>query len=174
MSVRGYLVTNDGSLVYELEEEETCIGRAEGNDIVLTASRSISSRHCRLVIKSSGGRTQARMYDLESLNGTFLNDTHICNSHAELRSGDSLRLGYDPTIYRFYLAGEAPADLLGPTAAPPRSSSAAGSPSHGRTAAGRSTNWEGSGAGRSPLKDYERGGGGRTGQGGGPLHLRVP
>jgi hypothetical protein len=158
--VRGYLCTGDGSLVYELEEEETTLGRAEGNDIVLSSSRSISSRHCRLVLRAPsaprGSGWRARLYDLESLNGTFLNDTRVHNTHAELRSGDSLRLGYDPTIYRFYLAGEQPGDLMGPPAAAPERQGGT-LPAAAVRGAGRSTNWEGSGHGRSPLRDYEAG-----------------
>ena len=167
-AVRGYLATSDGSLVYELEDEETHLGRAEGNDIVLGTSRSISSRHCRLVVPEAGvrrGGWRARLYDLESLNGTFLNDTRIHNAHAELRSGDSLRLGYDPTIYRFYLTGEEPADLMGPVSAAPRRGGGVGGAQDGggsgqapQRSAGRATNWDGSGAGRSPLRDYDVGG----------------
>ena len=71
-----FLATNDGSLVYELEDADTELGRAETNDIVLTNSRSISGRHCRLSVKSGN----ARLTDLGSLNGTFLNDARIQNT----------------------------------------------------------------------------------------------
>ena len=71
-----FLATNDGGLVYELEDAETEIGRAEMNDIILTNSRSISGRHCRLSVKSG----HARLTDLGSLNGTFLNDARLQNA----------------------------------------------------------------------------------------------
>jgi pSer/pThr/pTyr-binding forkhead associated (FHA) protein len=71
-----FLATNDGGLVYELEDAETEIGRAEMNDIILTNSRSISGRHCRLSVKAG----RARLTDLGSLNGTFLNDARLQNS----------------------------------------------------------------------------------------------
>ena len=115
--VLAYLSTNDRTLVYELEDLVTAIGRAEDNDICLTTSRSISSRHCRVELRDDrrGGPAgwRARLVDLGSLNGTFLNDARVQGTHAELQSGDSLRLGYDATIYRFHLAAEAPADPLG-------------------------------------------------------------
>ena len=71
-----FLATNDGALVYELEAADTALGRADTNDIVLTGSRSISSLHCRLSIKAG----RARLTDLGSMNGTFLNDARLQNS----------------------------------------------------------------------------------------------
>ena len=148
-----FLSTNDRSLVYELEDPETSIGRAEDNDIVLQSSRSISSRHCRIEVREDrrgGGGWRARLHDLGSLNGTFLNDARVQGTHAELKSGDSLRLGYDTTIYRFHLAREAPADLLGPGAGGGAGATMAGGATSPSRAAGRATDWGGASMGRSP------------------------
>ena len=75
-STTAYLATNDGGLVYELEDADADLGRAETNDIVLTDSRSISGRHCRISVHAG----RARLTDLGSMNGTFLNDARIHNA----------------------------------------------------------------------------------------------
>ena len=62
------------------------IGRAPGSDIELTED-SISSRHARLE-KTAGGW---RLTDLQSTNGTFVNDRRI--DSVELKSGDRVLFG---------------------------------------------------------------------------------
>jgi pSer/pThr/pTyr-binding forkhead associated (FHA) protein len=77
-----FLATNDGALVYELEDADTTLGRAETNDIVLTNSRSISGNHCRVSVRAG----RARLTDLGSMNGTFLNDARLQNSCVRWRA----------------------------------------------------------------------------------------
>lgn len=81
-STTAFLATNDGALVYELEDADTTIGRAETNDIVLTNSRSISGNHCRVSVRAG----RARLTDLGSMNGTFLNDARLQNSCVRRRT----------------------------------------------------------------------------------------
>jgi pSer/pThr/pTyr-binding forkhead associated (FHA) protein len=90
---RALLVTNDGALVYELEDEETGLGRAETNDIVLASSRSISSRHCSIVVRaaSSSRRARCSLVDLGSLNGTFINDTRVQDACVAAQRGRCVR-----------------------------------------------------------------------------------
>jgi pSer/pThr/pTyr-binding forkhead associated (FHA) protein len=63
------------------------IGRSTGADFILDAAL-ISRVHCRLTALEAG---EIEVHDLESTNGTFVNDTRI--DTARLRPGDRLRVG---------------------------------------------------------------------------------
>jgi pSer/pThr/pTyr-binding forkhead associated (FHA) protein len=63
------------------------IGRATGADFILEAAL-VSRVHCRLQIAPSG---DLEVTDLNSTNGTFVNDERVEIAH--LKSGDRLRLG---------------------------------------------------------------------------------
>lgn len=43
---------------------------------------------------------RARIVDLNSMNGTFVNDGRIQDGACPLRSGDTVRFGYDKETYR--------------------------------------------------------------------------
>jgi pSer/pThr/pTyr-binding forkhead associated (FHA) protein len=62
------------------------VGRARGADIVLDAAL-VSRLHCRL----EAGDEALEVVDLESTNGTFVNDKRV--TRAKLVSGDRLRVG---------------------------------------------------------------------------------
>lgn len=81
-----------------LNGETTIIGRALENDIVITSKR-VSREHARL--QRDGWRVV--LEDLESTNGTFLNDERVLESIA-LHDGDCIKIGdvaltfHDPDI----------------------------------------------------------------------------
>src|ERR1044071_8454155 len=71
---------------FTLTEDETSIGRESANRICLS-DPSVSRRHC--VIKREGDLF--KVTDLDSLNGTFVNDLPVKERYLE--HGDRLRLG---------------------------------------------------------------------------------
>ncbi|HEX8843578.1 MAG TPA: sigma 54-interacting transcriptional regulator [Pyrinomonadaceae bacterium] len=83
--------------VFELTEEEISIGRDLVNRLTIN-DKSVSRRHC--IIKHEGG--EFRISDLESHNGTFVNDTPA-KEHA-LKHGDRIRVG--DSLFLFLLQDE--------------------------------------------------------------------
>lgn len=75
-----------GSVVYVPEGRSITIGRVETCDLVLGDGR-VSRAHCR--IENDGKKM--RVYDLHSMNGTYVNSMRI--DVAELNPGDELRVG---------------------------------------------------------------------------------
>jgi|GEM_PF-1900168 len=75
-----------GSVVYVPEGRSITIGRVETCDLVLGDGR-VSRAHCRL---ENDGKSM-RVYDLHSMNGTYVNSMRI--DVAELNPGDELRVG---------------------------------------------------------------------------------
>ncbi len=80
-----------------LHKEAITIGRDRDNDIVLI-SDSVSRRHCK--IEQRGERLFA--VDLDSTNGTFINDDGSPITDIQLRRGDQIKIG--DTIFK-YLSG---------------------------------------------------------------------
>ena len=72
--------------IFTLTEEENSIGRESANLICLS-DPSVSRRHC--IIKQEG--SLFKISDLESLNGTFVNDVPVKDRFLE--HGDRLRIG---------------------------------------------------------------------------------
>ncbi|PYS46611.1 MAG: hypothetical protein DMF68_18640 [Acidobacteria bacterium] len=72
--------------IFTLIEEETMIGRESANRVCLSDA-SVSRRHC--VIKREG--ELFKINDLDSLNGTFVNDVPVKERYLE--HGDRLRIG---------------------------------------------------------------------------------
>ncbi len=75
-----------GSVVYVPEGRSITIGRVETCDLVLGDGR-VSRAHCRI---ENDGKSM-RVYDLHSMNGTYVNSMRI--DVAELTPGDELRVG---------------------------------------------------------------------------------
>ena len=81
-----------------LRKETTTIGRALENEIVVTSKR-VSREHAR--VRREGWR--AILEDLDSTNGTFLNDERV-HAPVELHDGDRIQVGdvvflfHDPDI----------------------------------------------------------------------------
>ena len=105
-------ILRTSGVVYELEDPVTTVGRSPDCDIVLRGSRSISSRHARIVVDNAA-RRQAKLEDLGSLNGCFVNDTRVQGGRVPLKTGDLVKFGYDTATYMF----EFPADKVRPRCA---------------------------------------------------------
>jgi two-component system cell cycle response regulator len=80
---------------YVLERETLTIGRGQENLITLD-NDSVSRRHCRIERRGGGWY----VVDLESTNGTYVNDEPVRDYH--LRRGDQIKIG--DTILK-YLSG---------------------------------------------------------------------
>jgi len=72
---------------HELNVDRTTIGRVEDNAFQI-AEQSISSHHCEVYLR--GGDVVVK--DLNSTNGTFINDEKI--TEGVLKPGQTLRLGH--------------------------------------------------------------------------------
>ena len=77
---------------YELTDELISIGRDPNNSVIIDTD-SVSRRHAQ--IETHGA--EKVITDLESTNGTYLNDKLV--ERAELRTGDLLKIG--DTIFKF-------------------------------------------------------------------------
>ncbi len=86
---------------FTLTEDETSIGRESANRICLS-DPSVSRRHCTIKREDD----LFKVTDLESLNGTFVNDVPVKERYLE--HGDRLRLG-DYTFSFLMHEGDAPA-----------------------------------------------------------------
>jgi pSer/pThr/pTyr-binding forkhead associated (FHA) protein len=71
---------------HELKVEKTTIGRVEDNTFQI-AEPSVSSHHCEVLLRGN----EVVIKDLNSTNGTFINDEKITES--VLKPGQTLRLG---------------------------------------------------------------------------------
>lgn len=74
-----------------IREAETVLGRQMGAGVRLWDSK-VSRQHCKIQLTDRA----AVVVDLDSSNGTFVNDKQV--EHAELRDGDLLRVG--DTVFR--------------------------------------------------------------------------
>jgi Nif-specific regulatory protein len=81
--------------------EETTIGRDSSNQLCI-ADGSVSRRHC--VVERAADRFKIK--DLESLNGTFVNDVPV--KERELAHGDRVRIGHHLFVF---LTGETEAPV---------------------------------------------------------------
>lgn len=78
--------------VFELPLGQTVIGRSEVAQVQLPDD-GVSRRHAKIVREADGS---AKIVDLESTNGTYINGRRI---HAEgLREGDRIRIGQSATL----------------------------------------------------------------------------
>jgi DNA-binding winged helix-turn-helix (wHTH) protein len=84
----------------ELAEGENVLGRTR-NASVWVDSTSVSRRHARIQVE--GG--MARLEDLGSKNGTFLNGERVSEA-VELTDGDNIRLGSVAIVFRVYEEGD--------------------------------------------------------------------
>lgn len=72
---------------HELKVDKTTIGRVDDNTFPI-AEASVSSHHCEVSVRGA----EVVIKDLNSTNGTFINDDKI-TGEAVLKSGQILRLG---------------------------------------------------------------------------------
>ena len=71
---------------YELKVDKTTVGRVDDNTFQI-ADASVSSHHCEILLRG----TDVVIKDLNSTNGTFINEEKI--SESVLKPGQKLRLG---------------------------------------------------------------------------------
>ncbi|MFO1488187.1 MAG: FHA domain-containing protein [Verrucomicrobiota bacterium] len=94
---------------YELKVDKTTVGRVEDNTFQIPDA-SISSHHCEVLLRGS----EVVIKDLNSTNGTFINDEKI--SESVLKPGQRLRLGQVEISLE---TGDGPAPAPAPTASAP-------------------------------------------------------
>src|SRR5690348_1963585 len=103
--------------VHELKADKTTIGRVEDNTFQI-AEPSVSSHHCEVLLRGN----EVVIKDLNSTNGTFINEEKITES--VLKPGQTLRLGQ----IELRLENGAPAPAAAAPAAPGSTSSAPPAP----------------------------------------------
>lgn len=86
---------------YVFDKDALAIGRGRDNDVVLP-SDAVSRRHARLERRSQQGKEQVCVVDLDSTNGTFVNDDRRVQREYCLVRGDLIKIG--DTIFK-YLSG---------------------------------------------------------------------
>lgn len=107
---------NGGNNYYKLTASTITVGRSSKCDFVID-SKSVSSVHARLLFN---GPSDSVLIDLNSRNGTFVNDVHFRNKDTPITHGDIVRFGYDVASYRIEfpgcptLAAFTPAEYVGP------------------------------------------------------------
>ena len=80
--------------VFTLTEAEVCIGRESSNGLCI-ADSSVSRRHCRIEREAEA----FTIFDLDSLNSTFVNDVPI--KERQLEHGDRVKIG--DSLFYFHL-----------------------------------------------------------------------
>ncbi|MGQ9486265.1 MAG: FhaA domain-containing protein [Armatimonadota bacterium] len=97
---RAVLKSEDGKVLIHLANRPIVLGRSQGAgcDLVLEADRQISRRHARIEWDSISGNYI--IYDLQSTNGLFVNESRVDNT--VLRSGDRIRLGKTVLIFESF------------------------------------------------------------------------
>lgn len=91
----GQLIANDGSAVLAISINRTLIGRSLDCDIRV-ANREVSRHH--VVVFREDGITMIE--DLDSANGTFVNDVRIAERPISIVTGDAVMLGNLAFTYR--------------------------------------------------------------------------
>jgi pSer/pThr/pTyr-binding forkhead associated (FHA) protein len=85
-----------------LTTEKTMVGRSESCDI-RPMDAEVSRKHCSIEMKDD----RYWVFDLMSLNGTFVNDTRVQSKHV-LNDGDELRLAFFSMRFRMKEEEEIP------------------------------------------------------------------
>ncbi|XP_078415380.1 forkhead-associated domain-containing protein 1 [Cetorhinus maximus] len=92
--MKGYLKSSNGT--YALKAKTTTVGRLEESDLCLQ-NGGIEDHHA--LIKLSDSENCFVLQDLNSSNGTFVNDCRIQNAAVRLAPGDVLRFGVGGDTY---------------------------------------------------------------------------
>jgi pSer/pThr/pTyr-binding forkhead associated (FHA) protein len=86
-----------------VQKSQVTVGRHMDNDICLSKDRTVSRFHGKIYFDSSEGKYFFE--DLNSTNGTTIDNNWFKNEKAEIRHGDRIVLGrkiHESTILRFY------------------------------------------------------------------------
>ncbi|KAG9396712.1 FHA domain [Carpediemonas membranifera] len=84
-------------VIYSIDSPEIVIGRDPESDIFIE-NRSISKKHAKIIFEAPD---TALFIDLNTTNGSFVNDERILGRAQYLRHHDVLRFGYNITSFRF-------------------------------------------------------------------------
>lgn len=103
---RGWLIGDQGR--FALLTGENIIGR-EGSDVIVLHSPTVSRRHARLIVDDGGVTVE----DLDSKNGTFVNDARVSSAPLPVSDGDRVRIG--SLLMTFRRAGLASSTLSAST-----------------------------------------------------------
>ena len=98
----GWLVVLSGAqrgTVFPLREEKTQIGGDPACQVRLT-DEGISDAHARLLSETAAGFSRHILVDLDSTNGTYLNERERRVEREEIVDGDLLRLGETELIFK--------------------------------------------------------------------------
>lgn len=89
--------TENSSVRYEIESEETIIGRnSQLSDVVILNDGNISQRHCKIFFRDG----KAYISDLGSLNHTYVND-QLTEDEQLLNHGDIIGIGKKKFVVEF-------------------------------------------------------------------------
>ena len=102
MPVAGWLVALNGKFKgedFKVREGKTSLGSDPSNDIVLT-EEYISSRHATIKFVEKDGERIFILTDLDSSNGTFLNDSEEMIAREELVDNDTVTFGQTRMKFR--------------------------------------------------------------------------
>ena len=88
-------LSEDGSCTYPLHHLECLLGRSRSADISLSGP-GVSRIHA---VVSRSGEDSWKVYDMDSKEGTFVNDREV-NGSAPLSYGDVLRLGETSLVFQ--------------------------------------------------------------------------
>lgn len=100
--VVGWLVALTGNHKgedFRIREGRNAIGSDPGNEIVLTDG-TVSSKHAHINYIEKGDVRQFILVDMDSTNGTFLNDSSDPLSKEELVDGDTIAFGQVKTKFK--------------------------------------------------------------------------
>src|SRR5262249_9757284 len=74
--------------VYKLVLEKTTVGRGDQNILVIR-DESVSANHCLILVNGP----EVIVRDLDSRNGTFVNNARLRNQQSQVKSGQTVRFG---------------------------------------------------------------------------------
>ena len=110
-----YLVyaENEYNRAIPITNEDTgfCIGRSMENDVRLREDSSVSRKHC-IIFRDESSREYI-LRDLNSSNGTYLNEYCLQNQQCPVRDGDSIGVGN--LAFIFYSNPDIPYELVDTT-----------------------------------------------------------
>lgn len=110
MKVRIQAIDASKKPVFDFFGPTITIGRDTGCDLPMPGTTNVSGRHAQITLAPDG----ASLIDLESTNGTYLNDRRI-EGRKKLRKGDFFRLGQTGPCFQIVeldLTGAAPARVV--------------------------------------------------------------
>ncbi|KAM6976929.1 forkhead-associated domain-containing protein 1 [Aplochiton taeniatus] len=151
LGMKGYLKTT--GWIFKLHTETTTIGRHRDCDLCLQ-NGGVEDHHA--LVEWSESQRCFILSDLNSANGTYVNDCRVHNAAVRLAPGDELHFGYGGSTYQLVVDNPSLAWVIGQASVTPRPPSQARpasagakrigsqkSPSEKGPSSGRPGNWTG-------------------------------